>query len=495
MNEYVVLKAENISKQFPGVKALDNVGFDLRQGEVHALLGENGAGKSTLIKILGGIYHQDCGEIFMDGKPVRIESARDALDLGISIIHQELNLAENMSVAENIFFGRLPSKKAGIVNRKELAAKTDAILSRIGLPVDSKTKVRFLSIAKKQMLEIGKSLSLNARVIIMDEPTSSLSPEEIDVLFGIIRELKKQGISIIYISHKLEEIFAVCDRITVLRDGKYVDTVETAQTRKEQLINMMVGREANLDYHREACVHCEAMLSVKNLSTEKLKDISFEIKKGEIVGFSGLMGAGKSELARAIFGMDHILGGEIALDGKKLHKMSPGESMRLGLGYVPEDRKLDGLFLNLTVNENMTVSSVRQFKQGLMIKRAEESAAAMDQVGKLSIKTPSLKQKIRNLSGGNQQKVIIARWLLKEGLKLLIIDEPTRGIDVGAKFEIYTILSELAKQGVSVMVMSSEIEELTNLSDTIVVLREGRVSAILNGREAQQTEIMKHSVK
>ncbi len=495
MSEKVLLEAKNISKDFPGVKALDNVHLEIKQGEIHALLGENGAGKSTLIKILGGIYHQDKGEIFVDGNKIKIESAKDAINLGISVIHQELSLAENMTVAENIFFGRIPKNKFGLVKRKELEEKTSGILEKIGLKVKPSHKVRFLSIAKKQMLEIGKSLSLNARLIIMDEPTSSLSPEEINILFDIIRDLKSHGISVVYISHKLEEIFAVCDKITVLRDGQYIDTVNTVDTDKDSLINLMVGREANLEYNRESCAKENNMLNVQGLFTDKLKEISFCAKQGEIVGFSGLMGAGKSELARALFGVDEILKGEIAINGENIKYVKPENSLKNGVGYVPEDRKLEGLFLNLTVKENMTISSVKQFKQGVVIKKTKETVNANKQVDALSIKTPSLKQKIRNLSGGNQQKVIIARWLLKEGLKILIIDEPTRGIDVGAKFEIYGIISKLAQKGVTVLVMSSEIEELTNLSDRIIVLREGKITAVLEGEDMEQTQIMKYSVR
>ena len=495
MNREILLEARNVSKNFPGVRALDDVHIQVKKGEVHALLGENGAGKSTLIKILGGIYHPDHGEIYMDGGKVKIENAKDAIDLGISIIHQELNLAENMSVAENVFFGRLPHTKGGIVNRKELEKRAGEILRKIGLNIDVNTKVRFLSIAKKQMLEIGKSLSLNARIIIMDEPTSSLCPEEISLLFHIIRELKSQGISIVYISHKLEEIFEICDRITVLRDGKNAGTVETADTGKEQLIKMMVGREANLTYKREGCGSGETVLEVHDLCTDKLRGITFSVQKGEIVGFSGLMGAGKSETARALFGIDPIRGGRVVLCGKDISKKPPHENVKNGMGYIPEDRKKDGLFLNLSLNENMTVSAVEQYTKRMAIDARHEQSESLKNIKKLSIKTPSLKQKIRNLSGGNQQKVIIARWLMKKGLKVLVIDEPTRGIDVGAKFEIYSILSSLAKSGIALLVMSSEIEELTNISDRIVILREGKITAVLNGKETDQMEIMKYSVK
>ncbi len=494
MKSNVLLEACNISKSFPGVKALDDVSIQIERGEVHALIGENGAGKSTLIKILGGIYHHDNGKIVVDRNDVNIKSAREAINLGISIIHQELNLADNMTVAENIFFGRIPTNKLGIVKKKELEIKTKDILSRVGLNIDVDTKVRYLSIAQKQMLEIGKSLSLNARLIIMDEPTSSLSPTEIKLLFNIIRGLKNQGVSIIYISHKMEEIFEVCDRATVLRDGQLIGTINAKDTTKEQLINMMVGREVNIVYDREKSYNNETILEVKNISNEKLKDISFDVKKGEIIGFSGLMGAGKSEIARALFGIDTITSGEILLNEVKCNKLLPHLNVCQGMGYIPEDRKLDGLFLNLTVKENMSIASINSFKKGIMIKKALEKDQVMNNVEKLSIKTPSIKKKIRDLSGGNQQKVIIARWLLKKGLKLLIIDEPTRGIDVGAKFEIYEILSKLAEKGISVLVMSSEIEELLNISDRIIVLREGTITAILDGKNTGQTEIMKYSV-
>lgn len=494
MKDHILIETFNISKSFPGVQALKGMDFQLKEGEIHALLGENGAGKSTFIKILAGIYAPNCGSIILDGREVNLQIPADSIKKGISVIHQELNLASNISVAENIFLGRLPHKALGVVSKRTLHKEAKKLLEKVGLDVSPSTRVRSLSIAQQQLLEIAKSLSLDAKVLIMDEPTSSLSPNEIKLLFNIMRELKANGIGIIYVSHKLEELFEICDSVTVLRDGEKIKSLAIKDTCKEELINLMVGREVNNSYTRSCRASDETILKVEGLSNYKLDNISFDLKKGEILGFSGLMGAGKTEISRAIFGIDRISEGAVYIDDRKLPPGNPAKSREYGIGFVPEDRKQEGLFLPLSVKENMTVSTLSQISRYRIISRTNESKNANLQIEALKIKTPSLAQKICNLSGGNQQKVILSRWLLSKKLKVLIVDEPTRGIDVGAKFEIYNILSDLSKQGVSIIVMSSEMQELLNLCDRIIVLREGRITAELSKEEANQESIMKHSI-
>ncbi|MGI6778130.1 MAG: sugar ABC transporter ATP-binding protein [Acetivibrionales bacterium] len=496
MQNNFLVEAKNIDKSFPGVYALKKVDFSLKKGSVHALLGENGAGKSTFIKILGGIYQSDGGELFIEGKKVDINNPAEAISKGISIIHQELNLADNLSIAENIFFGRLPSKSFGVVDRKTLYNKADELLKKVGLNIGADTKVRFLSIAQQQLIEILKAISLDAKILVMDEPTSSLSPGEIEVLFNIIRELKANGIGIIYVSHKLDEIFDVCDMVTILRDGEKIKDLEVRNTNSQELISLMVGRELKSDYKREgSCItEKEEVLNVRGFSNWKLKDINFSVKKGEILGFSGLMGAGKTEIARALFGLDPLFKGEMSVGNERMEKITPQCCKKNGIGYVPEDRKSEGLFLSLGVNTNMSISTLEQYSNIGIVSKRNERKKVHEQINALKIKTPSQIQKVSNLSGGNQQKVILSRWLLSDNLKVLIIDEPTRGIDVGAKFEIYNILSSLADRGLAIIIMSSEIEELLYICDRIAVLREGRITAELDRSEACQENIMKFAV-
>ena len=493
MNGDIVLKAEGIDKVFPGVQALRSVDLDLRAGEVHAILGENGAGKSTLIKIFGGMYIPDGGSIYLDGKKVNFTKPLDAIENGISIIYQELQLSLSLSLAENIYFGRLPHNKAGIVNRAKLNNDSRELLRKVGLNINPNTKTRYLSTAQQQLLEIAKALSANARIIIMDEPTSALSPNEIEVLFSIIRELRTQGIAILYVSHKLEELFSICDRVTVMRDAEKVKTLDIKDTDHNELVNLMVGRKIDYDFVREDVSGTENVLEIKGLNTHKLRDISLNIKKGEILGFCGLMGAGKSELARAIFGMDKIDSGELIFEGQPLNNTTENCAKK-GIGYIPEDRKLSGLFLNLSVRENISISTLRQISAAGIINRQKEKDALGNQIETLSIKTPSVAQKMRNLSGGNQQKCIIARWLFHADLKLIIIDEPTRGIDVGAKQEIYNIVDRLAQEGVAVMFMSSEMPELIKMCDRVAVLKDGAITAILDKQDISQETMMKFAV-
>jgi ABC-type sugar transport system ATPase subunit len=387
----------------------------------------------------------------------------------------------------------LPHKKFGVVDRAKLNADARIWLRKVGLGINPNTKTRYLSTAQQQLLEIAKALSANARIIIMDEPTSALSPNEIEVLFNIIRELRTQGIAILYVSHKLEEIFSICDRVTVMRDAEKIKTLDIESTNESELIHLMVGRKLESDYMRKDVSVPPDVLEVKNLNTHKLRDISLSIKQGEILGFCGLMGAGKSELARAIFGVDDITSGEVLFEGQHL-RITTENCAKKGIGYIPEDRKLSGLFLNLTVKDNMTISTLRQTSKNAIINRKKEREALGKQITALSIKTPSINQKMSNLSGGNQQKCIIARWLFHDKLKLLIVDEPTRGIDVGAKQEIYNILDRLAGQGVAVMIMSSEMPELIKMSDRVVVLKDGAVTAILDKNDINQETMMKYAV-
>ena len=493
MSEDIILKADNINKVFPGVHALRDVDLELRKGEVHALLGENGAGKSTLIKVIGGMYIPDGGSLYLNGEKMSFTKPRDAIDNGISVIYQELQVSLNLSLAENIFFGRLPHNKFGIVDRKQLKSDARTWLKKVGLNINPNMQARFLSTAQMQLLEIAKALSTEARIIIMDEPTSALSPNEIEVLFSIIRGLRSQGVTILYVSHKLEELFSICDRVTVMRDAEKIKTLDITSTDQDELVSLMVGRKVESDFIRDVVRGEESVLEIKGLKTHKLQDISFDIKKGEILGFCGLMGAGKSEVARAIFGVDEIISGEILFKGQSLRNTTDNCSKK-GIGYIPEDRKLSGLFLNLSVRENMTISTLRQFSKYMIINRQKEKTAITEQVNTLQIKTPSIAQKMCNLSGGNQQKCIIARWLAHKSLTLLIIDEPTRGIDVGAKQEIYNIIDGLAKEGVAIMIMSSEMPELIKMSDRVVVLKDGAVTAILDKKDINPETMMKYAV-
>jgi len=487
----VVMKG--IDKSFPGVHALDHCEFELRSGEVHALVGENGAGKSTLMKILAGIYSRDEGTISYKGQEVDIPTPRSAQDLGISMIHQELNLMGHLTVAHNIFIGREPRTRVRFVlDEKAINQQAQELLDIIHLDLDPRTKVANLSVAKQQMVEIAKALSFNSEVLIMDEPTAALTDSEIEELFRIIRKLREQGVGIVYISHRLEELKVISDRITVMRDGRYIDTVPTAETTRDEIISMMVGRTIYEeapdipDHASRACV-----LEVKNLNRgDQIKDINFDLMKGEILGFAGLMGAGRTEVARAVFGADPIDSGEIYIHGQKIDIKSPGDAVASGIGYLSEDRKRYGLSLKQDVETNTVLASYDKF-HGLVgwVKTDETSAVAQKYVDALAIKTPTIKQLVKNLSGGNQQKVVIAKWLTAD-TEILIFDEPTRGIDVGAKSEIYRLLNELASQGKSIIMISSELPEILRMSHRVVVMCEGRITGILPIEEADQKSIM-----
>ena len=481
---------KKITKTFPGVKALSEVDFDLKEGEVHALLGENGAGKSTLIKVLGGIYHADSGEIEIEDKAVKINSVQDAEANGIAIIHQELVLVPYMSVAENIFLGR--ELGAGVsVNLKAQEKEAQAVLDRLGMDIDARSLVKDLSSAKQQMVEITKAVATNSKILVMDEPTSSISEKEVENLFNIMRDLTSHGVGIIYISHKMSELSEICDRVTVMRDGEYVGTKVVKDTSRDDLIAMMVGRQLTSYYERDFIEPGEEVLRVENVNDGKrVFDVSFNLKKGEIVGFAGLVGAGRSETMQAIFGLSKGVTGDVYIHGKKVDIKSPIDAMNNGLVMVPESRKEQGLYLIQDVKYNTTIEILDQFIKNFRVDHSKETEVTQKYIDMMSTKTPNQQQVIGNLSGGNQQKVLIGRWLATEP-DILILDEPTRGIDVGAKAEIYAIMNNLIKQGVSIIMISSEMPEIINMSDRVYVMAEGSIKGCIDHEEISQEAIMK----
>lgn len=494
MSEYL-LEMKNICKSFPGVKALQKVDFQLKAGEIHALLGENGAGKSTLIKVLGGIYIPEEGQIYIDGKEVAITGVNAARDNGISIIHQELVLVPHMTVAENIFLGREPHGKFG-VDFSKMYKEAQKMLDQFDLGIKSDSLIADLSIAQQQMVEIVKAISFNCRILVMDEPTSSISDREVAALFDIMRGLAKSGVGIIYISHKMSELNEVCDRVTVLRDGTYVGTREVAITPKDDLIAMMVGRELDQYYTRDHVSGTEIALKCVNIDDGKklrkrVDNVSFEVRKGEIVGFAGLVGAGRSETMQCLFGLTPGSTGEVYLDGQKLNIKNAVDAMKHGIAMVPENRKVEGLYHQQSVRFNSTIEVLDQFINKLMVNNKKEEAITQEFIDKMRTKTPSQDQAVTNLSGGNQQKVMIGRWLATNP-KILILDEPTRGVDVGAKAEIYEIMNNLTKQGVSIIMISSELPEIINMSDRVYVMYDGKVTGCISYDEGlTQEAIMK----
>ena len=494
MSEYL-LEMRDICKSFPGVKALQNVNFQLKAGEIHALLGENGAGKSTLIKVLGGIYFPEKGQIFIDGREVAITGVNAARDNGISIIHQELVLVPHMTVAENIFLGREPMGKFGVDFRK-MEKDAQVMLDQFDPGIRAETQVGDLSIAQQQMVEIVKAISINCRILVMDEPTSSISDREVAHLFEIMRNLARSGVGIIYISHKMSELSEVCDRVTVLRDGMYVGTREVCTTPRDELITMMVGRELDQYYTRDHVKSDEVVLKCVNINDNKkkhqrVKDVSFEVHKGEIVGFAGLVGAGRSETMHCVFGLTHGATGEIYLDGKRVKIKDPVEAMKNGIAMIPENRKVEGLYHLQSVRFNSTIEVLEQFINRLRVNSKKEAAIAQEFIDKMHTKTPSQEQAVSHLSGGNQQKVMIGRWLATDP-HILILDEPTRGVDVGAKAEIYEIMNELTKHGVSIIMISSELPEIINMSDRVYVMCDGRLTGCISyDEDLSQEAIMK----
>lgn len=492
--EQYLLEMKGIHKRFPGVYALKDAGLQLKAGEVHALLGENGAGKSTLIKILGGIYAKDEGEIFIEGKKVEIRSVKDARKAGISIIHQELVLVPYLTVMENIFLGKELKISGVFADSKAMEKRTAEILADLGLDLKPTDVIADLNIAQQQMVEIAKAISFGARIVVMDEPTSSLSDREVEALFASIRKLTQKGIGIVYISHRMSELEQIVDRVTVMRDGEYIGTRETKTTTNDELIAMMVGRTLDNYYVRTYNDCKKTVLEVKNLSNERVHDVSFEVKEGEILGFAGLVGAGRSETVRAIFGLDKVSSGSVLLEGKELVGKKPAEILKNGIGFIPEDRKAEGLFPGMPIRFNLTLKVLQKFIKGIKVDAGTEAEIVREYIEKLSIKASDAEAAMTSLSGGNQQKVIIASWLAGSP-KVLILDEPTRGVDVGSKSEIYEIMNELVKTGVSIIMVSSELPEILNMSDRIVVMNDGRISGILNHEEATQKLIMQHAVK
>jgi ribose transport system ATP-binding protein len=489
-----IVVMEGIEKRFPGVHALQDVPFELLPGEVHALMGENGAGKSTLMKILAGIYPKDGGTIRIDGEAVAIASPRAAQDLGISMIHQELSLMNDLTVAQNIFIGREPRLSFGRLDENALNRRTAEIFASMNLSLDPRATVGMLTIARQQTVEIAKALSFNSRVLVMDEPTAALNSAEIEELFIIIRRLKAEGVGIIYISHKMDELKRVADRVTVMRDGRHVGTVSAAQTPVGEIISMMVGR-ALTDSAAEIPDLGDApvALDVRGLRRgEEIRDVSFSVRRGEILGFAGLMGAGRTEVARAIFGADPVDSGEIVVNGRTHAIRTPGDAVRAGIGYLSEDRKQFGLATGMDVRANIAMASLARFTSALgMLDEEAMQDAARRYIDQLAIRTPSDRQEVRLLSGGNQQKVVMAKWLLRD-CEILIFDEPTRGIDVGAKAEIYKLLNRLAQQGKAIIVISSELPEVLRLSHRIAVMCEGRLTGILpGGAGTSQEDIMR----
>lgn len=487
----VILTMKGIDKSFPGVHALDHVDLEVRKGEVHALMGENGAGKSTLMKVLTGIYHKDAGTITYEGKEVEFTNPREAQDAGIVIVHQELNMMGHLTVAQNIFIGR-EYMNGKLIDDKKMNEEAKKLFDQLGINIDPKETMSRLTVGKQQMCEIAKAISHDAKVIIFDEPSAALTEAEIEELFKIIRDLRDKQMGIVYISHRMDEIKVITDRVTVMRDGGYVGTLITKDSTKDDIINMMVGRVIYEDPKTESQVAPDApvVLKVEHLNAGRMvKDVSFELHKGEILGFSGLMGAGRTETARALFGADPKDSGDIYVNGQKVEIKTPQDAVKCGIGYLSEDRKRFGIVVDKTVAENSTMASMENFMKGIFIDKKKEKDVAQEYVEALKTKTPSVDQLVVNLSGGNQQKVVIAKWLVRN-CDILIFDEPTRGIDVGAKSEIYHLMNELVAEGKSIIMISSEMTEILRMSDRIVVMCEGRKTGELGIEEATQERIM-----
>lgn len=488
MDNNYILTLKNITKEFPGVKALDDVTINIERGTIHGLVGENGAGKSTLIKVLAGIYQPNKGEIILDGKRCRFNSPIEARRAGISVVHQEIKLAEPLSVAENMFLGNVQLKN-GLVDWKGMRRRAREIVEDLGMDIDINAQVSSLTVAKKQIVEIMHAINNNSRILIMDEPSAVLTDRELEVMFRIVKQLRDEGITIIYISHRLDEIFGLCSNVSVLRDGCHIDTIPVASVDRQGLINMMVGREMGQEYPKEVGNVGGTILEVKNLSRGILQDISFEVKSGEVFGISGLVGAGRTELARAILGIDKPESGEVYVRGKKVHYRTFADAIRDGLGLIPEDRKLQGLVQIMSVKRNTTLVNMKRVLRAGVISSSLEEKLSKEYADKLHVVTPSMETEVQYLSGGNQQKVVIAKWLFQNS-EILFLDEPTRGIDVGAKAEIYRLINRMAKEGKTIIMISSEMPELLGMCDRIMVMHEGHKMGELNAAEATQEKIM-----
>ncbi len=493
-----LLEMNGICKSFPGVKALDHAQLKVRPGTVHALVGENGAGKSTLMKCLFGIYSKDEGEILLNGEPTHIVNPYDALKKGVAMVHQELQPIPERSVAENIYCGNFPRKFGFVIDHKKMYKDTEVLLKEVKMNFDPKVKLSTLSVSQMQAIEIAKAVSANAKIIIMDEPTSSLTQNEVDNLFEIINDLRSRGISIIYISHKMDEILSISDDVTIMRDGQFIGTWAAKELTIDMIVTRMVGRELKNMYPPKSNVPGEVVLEIKDLTsvtTKSFKNINFTLRKGEILGIGGLVGAQRSELFEAIFGIRGIKHGSITYKGRQIRIRRPQDAINQGIALLTEDRRATGIFGVLSIAENVSISSMDKYlKFGFILDHRKIETLVQDNVKKLSIKTPSSKTKIQSLSGGNQQKVIISRWLANNP-DIFILDEPTRGIDVGAKYEIYSIIAELAKQGKSIIMISSELPELIGMSDRILVMCDGRISGEVQKEEATQESIMSLATK
>ncbi|HEY3781525.1 MAG TPA: sugar ABC transporter ATP-binding protein [Fimbriimonadaceae bacterium] len=485
-----ILRMEEIGKSFPGVRALDNVSLEVFSGEVHALMGENGAGKSTLMKILAGAHQADSGRIIVEGRPVTLDSPAKAMDLGINIIYQEFNLVPQLTVAQNIFLGREPRGAIpGWVDTKKMNSEAQALMDGLGARVDVKTLVGRLPVAMQQMIEIAKATSRKSKIIAMDEPSATLTERELENLYRLIRQLKADGVAIVYISHRMEEVFEISDRITVLRDGRTVGSNLRSEVTPDGLIKMMVGRTLEDNFPKVVAPVGEPVLQVKNLTREGvIRDISFEVRAGEVVALAGLVGSGRTEIARCIFGADTYDSGEILICGEQLPTSTPRDAIRAGVGFVTEDRKHQGLVLALSVRENVSLAALKSLSKLGFVISGEEKQGVTAYIKSLGIRTPTMEQKVRNLSGGNQQKVVLGKWLLTDS-KLLILDEPTRGIDVGAKVEIYQLMNKLAAEGLAVLMISSELPEVLGMADRIIVLREGTIVGQMSRDEATQEKV------
>ncbi len=491
-----LLEMKDITKEFPGVKALKGVHLEVKAGEVHALMGENGAGKSTLMKCIIGIHPQTSGQIIFDGKDVgKVHSTKEALAMGVSMVHQELSPVEHRSVMENLWLGREPKNKFGLVDHGKMYKMSKELLERVGLDEDPKRLMKELTVAKMQMIEIAKAISHNCKLLILDEPTSALTNKEVDQLFEIVKKLKAEGIGIVYITHKMDELYRIADRITVYRDGQYIGTEDVANITMDKVVSMMVGRDIKDMYPKVPCEIGDVKLEVKGLTHPGLfENVSFNVRKGEILGMAGLVGAGRTEVAETVFGMRSYTSGELLIDGKPVKINSPKQAIKMGISLLTEDRRGNGILSVQSVKDNIAVANLEAFKTktGLLSMKSLDGVA-QDYVNKLEIKTPSLEQKIENLSGGNQQKVLIARWLFTNP-DILFVDEPTRGIDVGAKAEIYKLLTQLAGEGKAIVMISSELPEILGMCDRIVVMHEGRVTGVLDNDGLTQEEVMKYAI-
>jgi len=481
---------QNIRKQYPGVLALSDVNFELRAGEVHCLVGENGAGKSTLMKVLSGAIRKDSGSILIDGKDVEFHSPADSQRAGIGMIYQEFKLVPELTVAENILLGNEPTKKKSpFVDFKKMHEIARTALAQLGEEIPTTALISSLSVAQRQIVEIAKAISKKVRILAMDEPSAALTENELKNLFAVIRRLKAEGVGIIYISHRLEEIFEIGDRLTVLRDGKFIHSCTVAESDRRSLVRWMVGRELEQEYPKIELKRGEEILKVESVNSDLLKNVNLTVHRGEILGLAGLVGAGRSELARIIFGADPKENGSIYFEGKEIHPRSPREAIDLGIGLLTEDRNKYGLIMQMNVRENISLSNLNDVVKGLFINRSKENSISKKFTNDLRIKTPSIEQEVENLSGGNRQKVVLARWLFTKS-KLLIFDEPTVGIDVGIKYEIYNLINQLAKDGIGVIVISSDLPELLGISDRVAVMCEGKLAGVLSRSEATQEKIM-----